>query len=466
MRLIYINVLLSLLVLTSGCASNNFSKPSFPILTKAWSSSRAALDKVRSGCKLCGHKSVGPSVAAIEPSGPVFDQPCPCEQPIYSVPEPAVDACNCGDALPLAEVMPLPLAVEGCDSCNQSQEVISQPPPIHEGYEVLQYSDGVPAQREIPIEGISLAEPPVPQGTTPLLETSPGTDWDPVVQPQDHNLEVVSPELETPKIEAVPYVEPRLKSAPEADGAGVLELDDEEGFLSAKSLTQDESAEADQEPEEAAEAVEDPSDFDSVLGPTEAELAQKNILERATDTGPVVLKARPVANHRVNDRRSLERSVFKASNQTDVYGLPTDRSVQFSELPPMDFGTRPRPASFQRNEAPPAAPPAKHIEALDVEALDVEDKTTQLESQDMQVVESTTKVPTDAEPMLRMTAIPYSGSSTLGAAIARIKVGKTPLIVRGEYPRDVEYERLARERNEQSTRSVIIPNDSLKTIDR
>ena len=269
--------------------------------------------------------------------------------------------------------------------------------------------------------------------------------------------------METPKIEAVPYVEPRLKSAPEADGAGVLELDDEEGFLSAKSLTQDESAEADQEPEQAAEAVEDPSDFDSVLGPTEAELAQKNILERATDTGPVVLKARPVANHRVNDRRSLERSVFKASNQTDVYGLPTDRSVQFSELPPMDFGTRPRPASFQRNEAeaPPAAPPAKHIEALDVE-----DKTTQLESQDMQVVESTTKVPTDAEPMLRMTAIPYSGSSTLGAAIARIKVGKTPLIVRGEYPRDVEYERLARERNEQSTRSVIIPNDSLKTIDR
>ena len=213
--------------------------------------------------------------------------------------------------------------------------------------------------------------------------------------------------------------------------------------------------------EKVAEAVEDPSDFDSVLGPTEAELAQKNILERATDTGPVVLKARPVANHRVNDRRSLERSVFKASNQTDVYGLPTDRSVQFSELPPMDFGTRPRPASFQRNEAPPAAPPAKHIEALDVE-----DKTTQLESQDMQVVESTTKVPTDAEPMLRMTAIPYSGSSTLGAAIARIKVGKTPLIVRGEYPRDVEYERLARERNEQSTRSVIIPNDSLKTIDR
>ncbi len=377
---------------------------------------------------------------------------------------PLAQGCNCG-----SEVL-----AEGC-GCNQLHDVNAQQTSILESYD----SPEIAVEKN---QGISLNEPPPPVvldqpsviQDPPKLETSPGTDWTPV-ESQEPKINVeqgkfhesIPQLLEAPAVDAVPYVEPALDPTPSSDGVGVLERneDDDEGFLSPQSLTdsEDELAEKTTE-EDTGENVEDPNEIEALLDPTEAELAQKNILEPAKDTGPVILKARPVANHIVNNQSVRQRKGSIATYGNDAYGLPVDSSIQFSELPPLDVGTRPRPVSFQREEmeAPPeVAPPAKHIEEADVQ-----DKTTRLENQDMQVVESTTNTPTDAEPMLRMTAIPYAGSSSLGAAIARIKFGKTPLVVRGAYPRDVEYERLARERNEQSTRSVIIPNESLKTIDR
>ena len=213
-----------------------------------------------------------------------------------------------------------------------------------------------------------------------------------------------------------------------------------------------------------AEKQSDAPELTLVLGPTEAESPGQKILQTKEEDRVVVLKARPVLRHKVNNQSVLRGKETIPANRTDSYGLPMDSQVDFAELPPMDNGTRPRPVNFQRNVKP--MPPVKHIETEPVEEVEPKDKTTMLDNSNIHVVESTTNQPVEGEPMLRMTAVPYAGKSSLGAAIARIKVGKTPLIVRGAYPRDLEYERLARERNEQATRSIIIPNSSLKTIDR
>ena len=455
MRLSYLSATLSLLILTGGCASNpNHHK--LPVLTKAWHSSRAVLGKVTNRCQLCNRKSqLGVLTTDQQPCG------CGCD---HVAQEPITQGCDCGAEVPLAQEC----------GCNQLQDINTQQTSILESYDnpALFVEENQGNSQGIS-QGISLTEPPPVIQDQPSLETSPETDWAPVETPEPRvnveqgQFDEVTPELlEAPSIEEVPYVEPALDPTPvQSDGVGVLELDDDAGFLSPQSLTDSEDELAEETTEEDTdENAQDPNELESALGPTEAELAQKNILEPAKDTGPVVLRARPVANHTVNDQRVLQYNEAIATSGTDAYGLPLNSNVQFSELPPLDVGTSPRPVSFQREEmeAPPEmAPPAKHIEEAEFK-----DKTTRVETQELQVVESTTNVPTDAKPMLRMTAIPYAGSSSLGAAIARIKVGKTPLVVRGAYPREVEYERLARERNEQSTRSVIIPNTSLKTIDR
>ena len=461
MRLFYLNAFLCLIILTSGCASN-VKRPSFPILNKAWNSSRAVFAKVRQRpClrkKLRGNVGVGHcgcdhcSARRLQEVSPVGYQ----QQQFFLPQEAAVTQSFGTDVI-----------VEDC-GCNQLQHVNAQPTPA------IETVYGTPECTVLETEqGIAPTESPPAIQYYPPMEQTPETTLSPVVEPLDQEVNVeqgefdIGPELlEAPKSQAIPYVEPNLNTAPpQIEGVGVPELDADTGFLSPQGLTDSES-----ENELAEESIEELDDIDSgsVSGPTEAELAQKNILESVTDTdtdtGPVVLKARPVANHKLNNQNVLQRGDAIATYRTDTYGLPVDGRVQFSELPPLDAGTRPRPASFQREEvvAPPeTAPPAKNIEEVDVK-----DKTTGLDNEGMQVVESTTDGPTDAEPMLRMTAVPYAGSSSLGAAIARIKVGKTPLIVRGGYPKDLEYERLARERSEQATGSVIIPSTSLKTIDR
>ena len=395
-------------------------------------------------------QSASPVANGIQESPPVGQQ-----QQQFFTPKKTViesESCGCGSEV----------AVEDC-GCNQSQHANTPSTPTHESfYGISQYSVQGAPQRVAQTE-----QAPVVQDNPPL-EPIPETEWAPVVEPKKQEMNVeqgelkVIPELlEAPQSEAIPYVEPNFNTSAtsQIDEAKVTELDNDNGFLAPQSLIDSAGEVVEESIEDPQENIDDADDFESVLEPTEAELAKKNILKPAVDVGPVVLKARPVMNHKVNNQSVIQRSDAVATNRIDSYGLPVDSSVQFSELPPMDAGTRPRPVSFQRDEA--TTPPAKHVEEADIN-----DKTTRLENKGMQVVESTTNVPTDVEPMLRMTAIPYAGSSSLGAAIARIKVGKTPLIVRGAYPRDVEYERLARERNEQATRSVIIPSTSLKTIDR
>jgi len=471
MRFLYLNVLLTMIILTSGCASNKLGNHSFPLLSKAWNGSKAALRTSRAALgKVCPKNRLIASRIA---------------RPVQTAGQCGCDHCSTMrlEGIPSIEYQQQPIEQQpigqthGCqDGSCSLQHLDSQAATAEVFYGVPQYADGseqVIPQQFFPQQGIAFTEAP-PENSIPIEPASPvgvpninvdQSEFDnpagiletsPSVEPEtdDQSVFDLAPGLEEPENEAVPYVEPSLITAPpEPGGSSAPQLDGDTGFLAPQRLmdTQGDLAE------------EESDDFDSVLGPTEAQAEQKNILEsrrRDQKTTQIVLKARPVLNHRVNNQSILQPNSTLTSNRTDDYGLPVDRSVHFNELPPMDAGTRPRPVSFERNEI--ALPPVERIER----AEEVGDKTTQLEKNGMQVVESTTNVPTDVEPMLRMTAVPYAGQSSLGAAIARIKVGKTPLIVRGAYPRDVEYERLARERNEQATRSIIIPNSSLKTIDR
>jgi len=281
--------------------------------------------------------------------------------------------------------------------------------------------------------------------------------------------------LAEPPLQPEPYVELGLNLAPpeQLQGGAVSELEPETGFLPPQRLA-DESEELAGKPVlgleppapelDEPEPTQDLSGFASALRATEVESPEQKILQTKQEDRVVVLTARPVQSHKINNQSPLRRSDAIAVDRTDSYGLPAGRQVDFDELPPMDSGTRPRPINFQRNAK--LMPPVKHLNSEAPPNAELEGKTTVLDNSNIQVAESTTDQPVDGEPMLRMTAVPYAGTSSLGAAIARIKVGKTPLIVRGAYPRDLEYERLAREQNEQATPTIIIPNFSLKTIDR
>ena len=510
MRVFYLSALLSLMFFTSGCATKGGQK--FPHLSKAWNSSRAAVGKVfptRSEAISTELPAVGfqqpqpfsphsapPHSATLYSAAPYSEQ---------SVAQP----CGCGTELP----------VEDC-GCNQLQHGIVQPTPAYDPnvYGIPEYSVIEPHQRcetnqlhetqqypemqypetyqypethQYPEsqQGIGFSEPPPPPvEESPAAEPPNRVLLNPVVEPQEPkpleleaepeklNVEVgtfeipdllkplseiepaeeVAPEeflpTETPKVaipqESTPYVEPSVERAPEIEQSNPR-LAAEPGFLSPRGLTSSKKEMSEEPPKSEQERI-----------------------VKSDDTGPIVLKARPVKNHKVNNQRLSNLRVPKrraaiVTNRTDAYGLPVDSSIQFVELPPLDNSTRPRPASFQGNEV--ATPPAKHIEeppAKHIEEVREKNKTTWLERNGMQVVESTTNGPTDAEPMLRMTAVPYNGSSSLGAAVARIKMGKKPLIIRGTVPADLDNDRLAREQNEQSNGSLIIPNTSLKTIDR
>lgn len=414
-------------------------------------SPRSAIDDRQCGCEYC---------AAVRTTGAppplVRQHPAPIQHQELG--------CNCGAAVAGQEC--------GCNQQSQSgySPTYSQLPgytqeiPVQSGLvsqdNLVPYQSTEQSGQYLPIAQIfsadqqnpveSVAPPAAAESAEPKLNIN-----------SDAGSFESAPELLTeppPSSEATPYVEPKLETAPPAqpqiDGVAVPELDAETGFLSPQVLSEP----ADDLSEEGL----GDSGFDSILVPTKANSSKPQPQPESDQM--VVLKARPVMNHRVNNQGVLRPGDAIATNRTDSYGLPIDSSVHFAELPPVHKGTRPRPVSFERSPEP--MPPVKHLQELPPRKPTIEDKSTKVESRGVNVVESTTNQPTDREPMLRMTAIPYPGTSSLGGAIARIKVGKSPLIVRGAYPRDSEYERLARERNEKATGSVIIPSTSLKTIDR
>ena len=504
MRFIYLNILLALVVLTSGCVSSA-NKPSGQLLRSVWNAPRQIAGKIGQLGSKAKH-SVCRCKKAHAGCGCKKAQPvCGCQQ----APPVVQTGCQSCGSLTCTGSAPYDVALNQhetsqCD-CNQhAQEQYILEQYVDDQYVLDQYIEDqcdchvcsqaqVQVQDSEPMYGYDEAVPPAvtaPYDTldVPVEPPVPATELEaPQVNVEEGKFDSV-PSLSTeppPASEPAPYFEPRLDTAPpQIDGVDVPALEPQTGFLSPQSLSDPEDHQvAEIEPAEpvtpesaTAEQESDADEFSSVLSPTEAESQEHKILQSTKEERVVVLKASPVRNHKINNQSILQRNEAITTNRTDSYGLPVGKQVDFAELPPMDNGTRPRPVSFQRNAAP--MPPVKHIEngvpkvEPEVESKvvpkieDPEDKTTMLEDSNMRVVESTTNRPVDSEPILRMTAVPYEGKSSLGAAIARIKVGKTPLIVRGAYPRDSEYERLARERNEQSTRSVIIPNSSLKTIDR
>lgn len=474
MRFIYLNILLSLLLLASGCASSG-KRPNGQLFSKVLDAPRQLVNKVGQLGERC---RLGRKTQPLVQSRALGCHSCGSMNCAGSHGSPC-------DQTEFIQIEPTPAEPKLCDCvrCRQKREQqLSDPQPIY-GYDENVPPVAVPQLEydsiETPVESLA---PPVAELESPSVNVEEGSfDSTPTLLTEP-----------PPEAEPAPYVEPGLDLAPpQLEGVAVPELEPETGFLSPQRLSDSPEQLADKtleiepaepepvepepvelefaEPElatpEVAKKQPDAPELASVLGPTEAEQPGQKILQSKQEDRVVVLKARPVLRHKVNNQRVLRGKEMIPANRTDSYGLPMDSPVYFAELPRMDSGTRPRPVNFQRNVKP--MPPVKHIETEKPQEQEApQDKTTMLEQSNIHVVESTTNQPVEGEPMLRMTAVPYAGKSSLGAAIARIKVGKTPLIVRGAYPRDLEHERLARERNEQATRSVIIPNASLKTIDR
>ena len=317
-------------------------------------------------------------------------------------------------------------------------------------------------------------------------ETTPDTT--PWVSPESNQLtlpEIEKPDMAPPiKLETEreiapsdPYVDPKPE-VPVAPGITVPELDGGTGFLAPQNLVPQAKEKVKAFPASSKKQVQ-PKLLDEVvpqpyggMNENEANEASETLLpakrlETKTED-LIVLKARPVTRHIVNNAKTTNVNAaperVAQANRLDQFGLPLDQSIEFSDLPPVDGSVPARKVQFQNG--PDAVSPSDLPQLPTLQWDDenqTQDQTTQIHSRhsfDRKnfVSESTVY----QEPILRMTAIPTGRQNVRQDAIAKIRFGEQT-IVRGQHPNN---NTLNQNGVSQANRVHIVPQTRLGTIER
>jgi len=244
-----------------------------------------------------------------------------------------------------------------------------------------------------------------------------------------------------------PYVDPRPDLIPEVPGVTVPDLQGGSGFLAPETLippTNDKiqaipaSSKKEIRPIDSEEATPEP--FHTLKKEDKEETPRSPLPAKRIETEDmIVLKARPVRRHRINNSKPYARTANRTKNvyQYDQHGLPIDRPVEFNSLPPVDDAALDRKLQLKRNpEAmlPEDLPRLPTIETDNKAKKPLINQTTRVQSKNSMdrgnfVAESTVY----QEPILRMTAKPTEYQDYRQDVSAKIRFGQQT-IVRGQYP--------------------------------
>ena len=282
MRLTYLLLSLSLVVM-SGCACDKNCR--LPLLSKVFGTRTAntsAESNVSScGCDYCRQQSESP-VETSEQLAPITN--ISAEPPQYEyVSEPVQE-------------LPVLQPIQNNDVNSFSDDLILQSPiqvePVQQSTPEIQFKN--PQELEgFLVPDNSPSDIVVPDNSAPLLE--PSNNLPGMIEPET-DFETSILESPKPKIKAIPISSPTILNSVKPEPHKVMSE------------------------EEAIETSTTPL-------PAAAEPVGQ----------PLVLHARPVLNHRINNQKPTNThwSVADASS-LDQYGLPNSATIQFQELPPIN----------------------------------------------------------------------------------------------------------------------------------